>query len=182
MADKKLTGLGKKSAVEPAKKPELPKAPLKKEEPKKSAKVGLGKKAAPVQMKIEVKEVPEIVSYKEKPKFEKAAAPEKHTAKLPGKSTGVADKMAKLKSTLKKVVAMPTEASEVKVEEPTAPASTISVTQLDMASTRRPAAAVKKGPVAPGKIGFEEIMSQNSAPVQQAVAPGFFDAAKYLKK
>ena len=179
MTEKKTVGLGKKASAEVAKKPEVPKLTPKKDESK-ATKAVAPKKPAPAPIKVESKEVPPIAAYQEKPKPEKVLPKDsKTTAKLPAKASGVADKMAKLRTSLKKVVTEHEEAPE-SFKEPEVIPSTISSTQLDLASTRRPVAAVKKGTVASGKIGFDEIFSKAAEPAP--VTPAFFDAAKFLKK
>ena len=174
MADKKVA-LGKKAAEVKAELKKAEKVLPKKVEEKKST-LALGKKAAPTPIKVETKEVPEIKHYARK------EAPKKETtAKLPVKPTGIADKMNKLKTSLKKVVH---EAKEDKViEEVAASPSTqsTSVNQLDIASTRRPVTSIKKGPVAAGRASLEELLSSQQSPVVAAPIP-FFDVEKHLKK
>lgn len=181
MTEKKTIGLGKKATE--AKTTEKPAA--EKIVPKKVVKVepkaGIGKKAEAVAVKIEVKSVPAIVGFgdREKAKDVPAKAESKSTAKLPAKSTGVASKLAKIQSEMKKVVAKPHVTEEV----PTKVAEVVNSNQLDIAATRRPVAAVKKVTTAPGKISFDEVL-QNQAAATSAVPakPPFFDFEKYLKK
>ena len=178
MADKKVA-LGKK-ASEIKQDPKKVEKVLSKKTEEKKAKPALGKKAALPVIKVEVKEVPAIAHFEKKEVIKKDT-----TAKLPAKPSGVADKMAKLKTSLKKVVHEahePDDVEEVKplINDPS-PSTSTSVTQLDIASTRRPVASVKKGPVAAGKVSFEELIN-SQAPAVQAPQIPFFDVEKYLKK
>ena len=173
MTEKKTIGLGKKATeAKSTEKPAVEKI---------VQKAGVGKKAEPVAVKIEVKTVPAIVGFgdREKAKEAPAKADSKTTAKLPAKASGVASKLAKIQSEMKKVVAKPHVTEEVPVKA----AEVTNANQLDIATTRRPVAAVKKATTAPGKISFDEVM-QNQAAATSAtpVKPPFFDFEKYLKK
>ena len=174
MSEKKAA-LGKKASESKDEKKVIEKV-----SPKKEVKAAVGKKAAVPSIKIEVKNVPDIVNY-EKKKVEPQEKKETSSAKLPVKTTGNIAKMDKLKSSLKKAV------METKEEvEPTLvaaePASSISSTQLELASTRRNVATVKKSNVAPGKASLDELFKSATPQQEELPQPApFFDVSKYLK-
>ena len=192
MSEKKTVALGKKAAAvkaspaTQAKPVEKPATKVAKPAPApakpKASSTALGKKANEVAVKIEVKNVPAIVGYGDRAK--EVAKPSKTTAKLPAKSSGVASKMDKIKSSLAKAVAHPAKVEEVK-EKPVAKAAEVkqeAVNQLDIASTRRPVTAVKKAVIAAGKVSFEEIQQMQASTSTAKPAAPFFDPTNFLKK
>ena len=177
MTEKK-PALGKKASETKDEKKVIEKLSPKKVE-KKEVKA-IGRKASVPSIKIEVKNVPDIVNY-EKKKIEPQEKKETVSAKLPAKATGNIAKMDKLKSSLKKAVLETKEEVEPVLVAPE-PTSSISSTQLELASTRRNIATVKKSNVAPGKASLDELFK--SAVPQQEETPQpapFFDVNKYLK-